>query len=78
MRALFGSRPLPWADVRGLTVNGRSVYAVVADGAVRLPCVHVADLAAVSAASGGRLPELAEPTPKPAAGSVAAERRLVH
>jgi hypothetical protein len=35
---------------------------------VRLPCVHVSDLAAVSAASGGRLPQLREPTPKPAAG----------
>ena len=68
VRAVFGSRLLRWADVRGLAVNGRSVYAVVADGAVRLPCVHVSDLAAVSVASGGRLPELPEPTPKPAAG----------
>jgi hypothetical protein len=68
VRAVFGSRLLRWADVRGLAVNGRSVYAVVSDGAVRLPCVHVSDLAAVSAASGGRLPELPEATPKPAPG----------
>jgi hypothetical protein len=68
VRAIFGSRLLRWADVRGLAVNGRSVYAVLSDGAVRLPCVHVSDLAAVSAASGGRLPDLPEPTPKPAPG----------
>jgi Bacterial PH domain len=66
VRAVFGSRLLRWTDVRGLAVNGRSVYAVVSDGAVRLPCVHVSDLAAVSAASGRRLPELPEATPKPA------------
>jgi hypothetical protein len=64
VRALIGRRRLPWADVKGLSVTGRSVYAVTADGAVRLPCVRIADLAAVSRASDGHLPELREATPK--------------
>jgi hypothetical protein len=64
VRALIGRRWLPWADVRGLSVTGRSVYAVTGDGAVRLPCVRIADLAAVSRASGGAVPPLREATPK--------------
>jgi hypothetical protein len=64
VRALFGKRLLPWSEVRGLSVDERTVYAVCADGSVRLPCVRVGDLAAVSKASGGRLPEIAEPKPK--------------
>jgi hypothetical protein len=64
VRALIGHRSLPWADVRGLSVTGRAVYAVAADGAVRLPCVRVSDLAAVAAASGGHLPQVPEATPK--------------
>ena len=64
VRALFGTRRLSWPQVRGLSVQQRSVYAVGADGAVRLPCVRVGDLAAVAKASGGRLPEVAEPAPK--------------
>jgi hypothetical protein len=64
VRALLGRRRLPWADVRGLSVTGRSVYAVTGDGAVRLPCVRIADLAAVSLASDGHLPPLREATPK--------------
>jgi PH (Pleckstrin Homology) domain-containing protein len=64
VRALFGSRRLPWQKVRGLAVTGRSVYAVLADGSVRLPCVGVQQLARVARASEGRLPEIAEPTPK--------------
>jgi hypothetical protein len=64
VRALFGTRRLSWEQVRGLSVEGRGVYVVCTDGAVRLPCVRVSDLAAVSRASGGRLPELAEATPK--------------
>jgi hypothetical protein len=64
IRALFGRKRLPWSEVRGLSVDARTVYAVCADGSVRLPCVRVSDLAAVSKASGGRLPEVAEPTPK--------------
>jgi hypothetical protein len=64
IRALFGHRDLAWDDVHGLSLAERSVYAVVADGAVRLPCVRIADLAAVSQASGGRLPEIEAPRPK--------------
>jgi hypothetical protein len=64
VRAAFGSRALPWDTVRGLSVTGRSVYAVLADGSIRLPCVRVANLADVARASDGRLPEIADPTPK--------------
>jgi hypothetical protein len=64
VRALLGSSVLPWEQIRGLSVTGRNVYAVTADAAVRLPCVRIADLAAVSGASGGHLPEVAEATPK--------------
>ncbi len=64
VRALFGTRHLPWTEMRGLSVTGRSVYAVSRDGSVRLPCVRISDLAAVTKASGGKLPEVAEPTPK--------------
>jgi hypothetical protein len=64
VRALFGTRRLAWTEVRGLSVEQRSVYAVCRDGSVRLPCVRVGDLAAVAAASGGHLPQIAQPTPK--------------
>jgi hypothetical protein len=64
VRAAFGSRQLRWDDIRGLSIDGNDVYAIVAGGAVRLPCVHLHDLAAVSRAAGGHLPELAEPKPK--------------
>jgi hypothetical protein len=64
VRALIGRRSMPWEKVRGLSVTGRNVYAVIADAAVRLPCVRVSDLAALSAASGGRLPQVRESTPK--------------
>ena len=65
VRALFGRRELPWQDVRGLTIDSRSVYAVLDDGgAIRMPCVRVGDLASVARASGGRLPEIADPVPK--------------
>jgi hypothetical protein len=64
VRALFGSRRLTWDEIRGLSLDGRNVYAVTAGGAVRLPCVHMNDLAALSRASEGRLPELADPRPK--------------
>jgi hypothetical protein len=64
VRALFGTRRLGWPQIRGLSVTERTVYLVCTDGSVRLPCVRVSDLAAVSKASGGRLPEVAEATPK--------------
>jgi hypothetical protein len=66
VRALFGSRMLPWAGIRGLTISGRSVYAVVDGGAIRLPCVRIAHLGPISRLSAGRLPELPDATPKPA------------
>jgi Bacterial PH domain len=64
VRALLGSRHLDWGAVRGISVTGRNVYAVTDRGGVRLPCVRIADLAAVAAVSGGRLPDLPEATPK--------------
>jgi hypothetical protein len=64
VRAAFGKRHLRWQDVRGLSVTGTTVYAVLDDGSVRLPCVRVSDLAEVSGASAGRLPEIAHATPK--------------
>jgi hypothetical protein len=66
VRALLGSRTLPWADIRGLSVSGRAVYAVLDDGAVRLPCVRIAHLGPLSRLSAGRLPELPDVVPKPA------------
>lgn len=66
VRALFGSRDLPWESIRGLSVSGRAIYAVIADGAVRLPCVRIAHLGPISRLSEGRLPELPDATPKPA------------
>jgi len=66
VRALFGSRTLPWGEIRGLTVSGRAVYAVVDGGAIRLPCVRIAHLGPISRISDGRLPELPDATPKPA------------
>jgi hypothetical protein len=64
VRAAFGRRVLPWAQIRGLSVNGNNVYAVLADGSIRLPCVRIAHLAALARASGGRLPELPDPRAK--------------
>jgi hypothetical protein len=54
--------------MRGLSITGRSVYAVLESGSVRLPCVRQGDLAAVARASGGRLPEIPEERPKFAPG----------
>ena len=64
--AIFGSRTLDWADIRGLSVDGRNVYAVIGNGSVRLPCVRQRDLTIIAAASGGRLPELPLPRIKSA------------
>jgi len=64
VRALVGTRHLPWSEIRGLSVTESTVYVVCRDGAVRLPCVRITDLAAVSQASGGRLPEVTEARPK--------------
>lgn len=64
VRAVFGSRALPWDEIRGLSVVGNNVYAVVADGSLRLPCIRVNNLAEVARASSGRLPPIADPKPK--------------
>jgi hypothetical protein len=64
VRAAFGSRTLGWDQIRGLSVNGRSVYAVLEDGAVRLPCIRISDLSAISKVSGDRMPKLADPVRK--------------
>ena len=64
VRALLGRRSLRWTDVRGLSVSGRSVYAMTDDAAMRLPCVRVSDLAALSAASGSHVPQVPQATPK--------------
>lgn len=66
VRALFGSRTLPWSVIRGLSVDERSIYAVTDEGAVRLPCVRVANLHELANVSEGRLPEIARPVPKAA------------
>ena len=65
-RAMFGQRRLPWSEIRGLSVWERSVYAVVADGALRLPCVRIVDLAVISRVSGGHIPDLPFPPLKSA------------
>jgi hypothetical protein len=64
VRAVFGQRQLSWSQIRGLSVADRAVYAVLDEGALRLPCVRVSDLHALSDASGGHLPEIAASTPK--------------
>ena len=64
VRAPFGKRVMPWNDVRGLSVTGRAVYAVLRDGSIRLPCVRVSMLSELARASGGRLPPLADPVVK--------------
>jgi hypothetical protein len=64
IRAAFGRRLIPWNEIRGLSVDGRTVYANTDDGAWRLPCVHVAELGVLSRASSGHLPEIDDPTPK--------------
>ena len=63
VRAMLGTRRLPWADVAGLRVGARGRLAAVlrTGGAVRLPVLRPRHLPLVAAASGGRLP-----TPPPA------------
>ena len=68
VRALIGERRMPWSEIRGLSITGRNIYAVLAEASVRLPCVRLADLAALAQASGDHLPELPQATPKFAPG----------
>jgi hypothetical protein len=58
VRALLGSRRLPWTEVAGLRVTGRGRLAAVlrGGGAVRLPVLRPRHLPLVAAASGGRVP----------------------
>jgi hypothetical protein len=49
IRAVFGRRMLRWDDIRGLSVDGRNIYALLLDGG-----------AVISRASGDRLPEIPE------------------
>jgi len=61
VRLALGTHGLAWADISGLHVAPRAIYAVARDGgAIRLPCVRVPDLPAIARLSGGRLPELRE------------------
>ena len=69
VRLAFGERRLPWTSVRGLSVGGRSVYAVTTDGTYRLPCVGLNDLPAIARLSDGRIPSLPDPKPKYAPSS---------
>ena len=61
VRRLVGGRCVPWDAVGGLRVDRRNtVHAVLTEGGeVTLPAVHVRDLPALAAASGGRVPDLA-------------------
>lgn len=76
VRATFGSRRLPWSDIRGLSITGRAVYAVTRDGSVRLPCVQVSGLAAMAKVSEGRLPDIPEATRKYAPSRRPRRRRV--
>lgn len=64
VRALLGTRALPWDRIRGLSVRQTAIYAELGDGAIRLPCVRLVHLAALARASGGRLPAIADAPPK--------------
>jgi hypothetical protein len=64
VRALLGRRRLSWEQVLALSVRGTRIYAVLQEGAVRLPCVRVSDLHTVAELSDGRLPAVARPVPK--------------
>jgi hypothetical protein len=56
IRALLGSRRIPWADVDLLTPRGRRVYAQLADGrAIKLSAVGRADLPRLVATSGQKI-----------------------
>ncbi|HZB48734.1 MAG TPA: PH domain-containing protein [Mycobacteriales bacterium] len=59
VRALLGSRRLPWAEVAGLRIGDRGRLAAVlqSGGAVRLPVLRARHLPLVAAVSGGHLPD---------------------
>ncbi|MFL6127778.1 MAG: PH domain-containing protein [Mycobacteriales bacterium] len=66
VRALLGTRRLPWAEVAGLRVGRRGLLAAVlrGGGTVRLPVLRPRHLPLVAAASAGRLPDPEQPTPE--------------
>jgi hypothetical protein len=56
VRALLGTRRLPWSRIAGLVPDGRRVVAMLHGGAsVQLPAVSPADLPRLVAASGQEL-----------------------
>jgi hypothetical protein len=59
VRRVVGGRRVPWAEISSLRLGERArVSAVLTDGAeLPLPAVHVRDLSALAAVSGGRLPD---------------------
>jgi hypothetical protein len=63
VRALLGTRRLPWARITALVPAGQRVVVAVLDGgaSVRLPAVRPADLPKLVAASGAELDTEAEP-----------------
>lgn len=58
-RWITGSRRVPWDDISSLRLVGRSgVSAVLKDDTeLPLPAVHLRDLPALAAVSGGRIPD---------------------
>ena len=64
VRALFGQRLMRWSQLRGVSVQGSAVYAVLDDGSVRLPCVQLRSLTALARAGGDHLPQLRQPVYK--------------
>lgn len=62
VRALLGSRRLPWHDVTGFNTQGRLVYATLdGDRAVRLPAVTADDVPRLIEAGGQRLDQDDQP-----------------
>jgi hypothetical protein len=59
VRRLFGRGSVPWSEISSLRLGKKSrVSAVLTDGTeLPLPTVHVRDLPALAAVSGGRLPD---------------------
>jgi len=59
VRGLLRSRRVPWSEISALRLGRKSrVRAVLTDGdELPLPAIHVRDLPALAAASGGRVPD---------------------
>ena len=64
VRALVGTRRVPWAEVAGLRVGRRGEVALVLTSgrALRLPTVRARHLPLIAVASGGRLPDPTRPS----------------